>query len=148
MPIHDLLCVNEACSRIETNVYIPLADIDEFNLLCADCGALMDYDLRNKRKRTTRSLKFQEFRLLHTTRLDGTREGREIRSLADIRAFEKEHQDSEVCVEAFSYDSEHRVPEPQNAAPPEVMTAQQKRDFVEKYRAMDIKNERSARDYE
>ena len=144
MAIHDFLC--PACGRVEENVYVALKDFDTFEFMCA-CTAIMDYDLRNKRKRKTRSLKFKEFRLLHTTRLDGTREGREIHSLADIRAFEREHQDEQVCVEAFSYDSEQHIPEPQSQAPPEKMTEDQKRDFVEKFRAMDIKNERTARDY-
>ena len=107
----------------------------------------MEYDLRNKGHRSTRSHKFPEFRLQHTKRLDGTHEGREIRSLADIRAFEREHQDSEVCVEAFSYDSQQHIPDPQTKAPPARLTEEQKRDFVEKFRALDIKDERSARDY-
>ncbi len=145
MAISDFLC--PACGNVHENVYITLANFESHVEWCKECLQPMEYDLRNKRKRSTRSLKFQEFRLLHTTRLDGTREGREITSLADIRRFEKEHQDEQVCVEAFSYDSEQHIPDPQTKAPPERMTEDQKRDFVEKFRAMDIKNERTARDY-
>ena len=108
----------------------------------------MEHDLRRKSRRSTRSHKFQEFRLLHTKRLDGTREGREIHSLADIRAFEKEHQDEQVCVEAFSYDGERGNEAPVSKAEPVRMSEDQKQAFAEKFRAMDIKDERSARDYE
>ncbi len=144
MPISDFIC--PACGIVHENVYVRLTDFDTHVETCA-CAVVMDYDLRYKGKRNTRAIKFKEFTLHHTKRLDGTREGREIHSLADIRAFEREHQDSEVCVEAFSYDSQQHIPEPQAAAPAEVMTEQQKQDFAEKFRAMDIKNEGSARDY-
>lgn len=144
MPIHDFQC--PGCETVHTNVYIPLAKFDDFVETC-ECGTEMDYDLRNKKRRSTRSHKFQEFRLLHTRRLDGSPEGREITSLADIRRFEKDHADEQVCVEAFSYDTEAHIPEPQAAAPPERMTEDQKQEFAEKFRAMNIKNERSARDY-
>lgn len=107
----------------------------------------MEHDLRSKTKRSTRAIKFKEFTLHHTRRLDGAPEGREIRSLHDIRRFEKEHQDEQVCVESFSYDSQQHIPDPQSQTEPQRMTHEQKRDFVEKYRAMDIKNERSALDY-
>ena len=144
MAIHDFLC--PACGTVHDNVYVTLQDFDSHVELCA-CGTPMEYDLRRKSNRRTRAIKFPEFVLQHTKRLDGTPEGREIRSLADIRAFEREHQDSEVCVEAFSYDSQQHIPDPQTKAEPERMTEEQKRDFVEKFRALDIKDERSARDY-
>jgi len=145
MPISDFICPD--CETVHVNVYVPLRDFDTFAEICA-CGGKMGYDLRRKGRRSTRSHKFQEFVLHHTKRLDGTQEGREIRSLADIRAFERDHADSNVCVEAFSYDAARGNEEPVSQAEPVVMTEQQKRDFVEKFRAMDIKNERSARDYE
>lgn len=144
MAVHDFLC--PACGTEYENVYVPLKEFDSFTVTCA-CGRDMEYDLRSKTKRNTRAIKFKEFTLHHTRRLDGSREGREIRSLADIRAFEKEHQDTQVCVEAFSYDTQQHIPDPQTQAEPVRMNAQQKRDFVEKFRAMDIKDERSARDY-
>lgn len=144
MPISDFIC--PACGTVHDNVYVHLIDFDTHVETCA-CSKQMDYDLRRKGKRKCRSIKFKEFILHHTQRLDGTREGREIRSLADIRRFEKEHQNEQVCVEAFSYDSQQHIPDPQSAAPPERMTEQQKQDFAEKFRAMDIKDERSARDY-
>jgi len=144
MAISDFIC--PACGTVRSNVYVRLTDFDTHVETC-ECARVMDYDLRVKTKRNTRAMKFKEFTLHHTTRLDGTREGRTINSLADIRRFEKEHQDSQVCVEAFSYDSQQHIPEPRSQAEPERMTEEQKRDFVEKYRAMDIKNERSARDY-
>ncbi len=144
MAIHDFLC--PACGTVYDNVYVPLKEFDSFTVTCA-CGRDMDYDLRDKRKRNTRAIKFKEFTLHHTKRLDGSPEGREIHSLADIRRFEKEHADEQVCVEAFSYDSQQHIPDPQAKAEPERMTERQKRDFVEKFRALDIKDERSARDY-
>ena len=145
MPIHDFLCLD--CGSEQHNLYIPLDQIDIMVIDCEKCGTSMDFDLRNKRNRNTRSPNFPEFTLHHTKRLDGSPEGREIHSLADIRRFEKEHADSGVCVEAFSYDSQQHIPEPQAQAEPKRMTDQQKRDFVEKFRALDIKDERSARDY-
>ena len=145
MPINDFVC--PACGTIHSNVYVRLTDFDTHVETCA-CSKQMEYDLRRKGKRNCRAIKFAEFTLHHTTRLDGTRQGREIHSLADIRRFEKEHQDEQVCVEAFSYDSQQHIPDPVSKAPPERMTEQQKQDFAEKFRAMDIKNERSARDYE
>lgn len=144
MAIHDFIC--PACGTVEENVYVPLADFDTYAIFCA-CERQMEYDLRSKTKRNTRAIKFKEFTLHHTRRLDGSPEGREIRSLADIRRFEKEHQDTQVCVEAFSYDTQQHIPDPQTQAEPLRMTHQQKRDFCEKFRAMDIKDERSARDY-
>ncbi len=112
------------------------------------CGGPMEFDFRNRTiSKHTRSQKFKEFTLQHTTRLDGAREPREIHSLHDIRRFEKEHQAEGVCVEAFSYDTDQHIPDPQSQAPAQRMTEDQKRDFVEKYRAMDIKNERTAKDY-
>ena len=145
MPLHDFLCVD--CNIVHANIYVPLKDIDFFVEKC-ECGLPMDFDLRRKISRNTRSHKFKEFTLHHTRRLDGSRASREIHSVADIRRFEKEHQDQQVCVEAFSYDSEQHIPDPQAADEPVVMTEQQKQDFMEKFRAMDIKDERSARDYE
>ena len=127
MAIHDFLC--PACGTVRSNVYITLADFDSHVETC-DCGRQMDYDLRRNGKRKTRSIKFKEFRLLHTRRLDGTHEGREIHSLADIRRFEKEHQDSQVCVEAFSYDTEQHIPDPQAEAPPERMTEEQADELI------------------
>ncbi len=144
MPINDFLC--PACGTVRANIYVRLADFDSHVETC-ECGRVMDYDLRNKRKRNTRGIKIAEFQLLHTERLDGVPGGRLIKSVADIRRFEKEHQDEQVCVEAFSYDTEQHIPDPQSKAPPERLTEQQKRDFVEKFRDMDIKDERSARDY-
>ncbi len=144
MAISDFIC--PACGTVHENVYVRLTDFETHVETC-ECARVMDYDLRVKTKRNTRSMKFKEFRLLHTTRLDGTRQGREIKSLADIRKFEKEHQDSQVCVEAFSYDSEQHIPEPQSQAPVEKVTEQQKQDFMEKFRDLDIKDERSAQDY-
>ena len=145
MPIYDFLC--PACGTVNDNIYVTLANFETHIETCA-CSKQMERDLRIKNRRRTRSHKFPEFRLQHTKRLDGTPEGREIRSLADIRAFEREHQDSQVCVEAFSYDTEQHIPDPQSSAPAKRMTVEQKRDFIEKYRAMNIKNERSAQDYE
>lgn len=147
MPVYDFIC--STCEHVHSNIYVTLADFGTHHEQCSNCleAYSMDIDLRQKRKRSTRSIKFKEFTLHHTRRLDGSREGREIHSLADIRRFEKEHQNEQVCVEAFSYDSQQHIPDPvQNK--PVTMTDDQKRDFVEKFRAMDIKNERSARDYE
>lgn len=146
MPLHDLLC--QTCEATEVNVYVPMEDAMTFVQTCK-CGGPMEFDFRNRTiSKRTRSQKFQEFTLHHTTRLDGTREGREIHSLHDIRRFEREHQAEGVCVEAFSYDSEQHIPDPQSQAPPQRMTEDQKRDFVEKYRAMDIKSTQTAKDYE
>ncbi len=144
MAIHDFLC--PTCGTTHENVYVPLKDFDTHVEACG-CGKSMDYDLRDRRKRSTRAIKFKEFTLQHTKRLDGSPEGREIRSLADIRRFEKEHEDSGVCVEAFSYDTQQHIPDPVTKDEPVRMTHEQKRDFVEKFRALDIKDERSARDY-
>ncbi len=144
MPISDFIC--PACGTVHDNVYVRLTDFETHVETCV-CSKQMEYDLRRKSPRRTRSLKFPEFTLHHTRRLDGSPEGREIHSLADVRRFEKEHQDSQVCVEAFSYDSQQHIPEPQTKAEPVRMTEQQKRDFVEKFRDLDIKDERSARDY-
>jgi hypothetical protein len=149
MPLHDFLCQNDECGQQQTNVYIPMDEIDDLMpLTCGECGGNVDFDFRNRtRSKHTRSHKFKEFTLHHTRRLDGSREGREIHSLADIRAFEKEHQDEQVCVEAFSYDSQQHIPDPVSADKPVTMTEDQKQAFAEKFRAMDIKDERSARDY-
>ncbi len=149
MPLHDFLCQNDACAQVQTNVYIPMDEIDDLMpLTCLECGGNVDFDFRNRtRSRHTRSHKFKEITLYHTRRLDGAREPRKINSLHDIRQFEKEHQDQQVCVEAFSYDSQQHIPDPVSKDEPVTMTNEQKRDFVEKFRALDIKDERSARDY-
>lgn len=146
MPLHDFVC--PACGSEKENIYIELAKIDTHIewCLCAP-EQKMDIDYRRKTTRKTRSHKFPEFTLHHTQRLDGTREGREIHSLADVRAFERDHKAEQVCVEAFSYDSQQHIPEPTSVAEPERMTEQQKRDFVEKFRDLNIKDEKSARDY-
>ena len=89
------------------------------------------------RKRSTRAIKFPEFTLHHTRRLDGAPEGREIRSLHDVRRFEKDHQDSQVCVEAFSYDTQQHIPGPSSAEPVRA-TAEARKKFIQKYRDMDI----------
>ena len=145
MPVSDFICPD--CETVHANVYVALDDFDNFVETC-ECGAVMDYDLRRKLKRSTRGIKFREFTLHHTKRLDGSPEGREIHSLADIRRFEKEHEDQNVCVEAFSYDTEAHVPEPQSQAPPRRLTDSEKRDFLEKVRAMNIKSERTAKEYD
>ena len=151
MPLHDFLCQNDDCAQVQRNVYIPMDEIDDLMpLTCLECGGNVDFDFRDRtRSKHTRSHKFKEFVLHHTTRLDGTREGRQINSLADIRRFEREHQDSNVCVEAFSYDSDRGNEEDPVTAgsKPVVMTEDQKRAFAEKFRDLDIKDERTARDY-
>lgn len=135
MAIHDFLC--PACGTVHDNVYVALADYETHREICA-CMCTMDYDLRVKTQRNTRAIKFKEFTLHHTRRLDGTPEGREIRSLADIRRFEKEHEDTAVCVEAFSYDSQQHIPEPIAQADREQATAVAREKFIQKYRDMDI----------
>ena len=105
----------------------------------------MDFDLRRKGKSNTRAIKFREFTLDHTVRVAGRKT--EIRSLADIRRLEKEHQDIDLCVEAFSYDGIRGNEDPVSQAEPVVMSEQQKQDFAERFRDLNIKDERSARDY-
>ncbi len=135
MAIHDFLC--PACGTVRDNIYVALTDFDCHVELC-ECGKEMDYDLRNKGKRSTRGIKFKEFTLHHTRRLDGSSEGREIHSLHDIRAFEKEHQDTEVCVEAFSYDSQQHIPDPVAQGTNAETTRENREKFIQKYRDMDI----------
>jgi hypothetical protein len=135
MAIHDFLCAS--CGTVEENVYVALKDFDTFFIVCP-CGEPMDYDLRSKTKRNCRSIKFKEFTLHHTRRLDGTPEGREIHSLADIRRFEKEHQDTAVCVEAFSYDSQQHIPDPVADGNRDEVTKENREKFIQKYRDMDI----------
>ncbi len=147
MPLHDLQCSSDACDYTMANVYIPLDKIDAWSEPCVHCNEPLEFDFRVKVSRNTRSHKFKEFTLYHTRRLDGAREPRKINSLHDIRQFEKEHEDQQVCVEAFSYDSQQHIPEPKSQDDPVTMTDDQKRDFMEKYRDMNIKDERSARDY-
>lgn len=147
MPLHDLLCQNDECNAEVLNVYIEMDKIDDPLDACEKCGGEMYFDHRRKLRRSTRAIKFKEFTLHHTKRLDGSQEGREIHSLADIRAFEKEHQDQNVCVEAFSYDTEQHVPPPVSKDEPVVMTEDQKQAFAEKFRELNIKDEVSARDY-
>jgi len=145
MPLHDLMC--QKCEKVTANIYIPMDEVMGFAQTC-ECGGDMNFDFRNRTvSKRTGSHKFQECTLYHTRRLDGTREPRKINSLHDIRMFEKEHQDQQVCVEAFSYDSQAHIPEPVAQDKPTVMTDDQKRDFMEKFRDMNIKDERSARDY-
>lgn len=135
MAIHDFLC--PACGTVNENIYVALEDYDTHTETCA-CGRQMDYDLRSKTKRSTRSIKFPEFTLHHTRRLDGAPEGREIRSLHDVRRFEKDHQDSQVCVEAFSYDTQQHIPEPETTAPSVHASAEARAKFIQKYRDLDI----------
>jgi hypothetical protein len=135
MAIHDFLC--PACGTVYENVYVSLKEFDSHTVTCK-CGKEMDYDLRSKTKRNCRSIKFKEFTLHHTRRLDGTPEGREIRSMADIRRFEKEHQDTNVCVEAFSYDSQQHIPEPVADGNRDEVTKENREKFIQKYRDMDI----------
>ncbi len=144
MPISDFIC--PACGTVEENVYVPLKDFDTFAIACA-CSSPMEYDLRRKTKRSTRAIKFKEFTLHHTKRLDGSPEGREIHSLADIRRFEKEHADQAVCVEAFSYDTQQHIPEPEAAGQQSPVTREAREKFIQEYRDRDIKNEESAKDY-
>jgi len=143
MPINDFIC--PACDRVRVNIYVPLKDFDTHREIC-DCEELMDFDLRRKTSRNTRSHKFQEFTLDHTVRVAGRKT--EIKSLADIRRLEREHKDIDLCVEAFSYDGVRGNEDPVSKAEPVVMSEQQKRDFAEKFRDLNIKDERSARDYE
>jgi len=143
MPIHDLQCTS--CAYTYANLYIPLDEIDEWQESCFQCGEDMEFDLRCKTSRNTRSHKFQEFTAEHTGRLTGRKE--KINSLADIRRIEKEHQNENVCFEAFSYDNENRVPDPVSKDKPLRMTDDQKQEFAEKYAALNDKSERSARDY-
>jgi len=142
MPIHDFQCPD--CESVHSNIYVLMADIDTHVETCL-CGGIMDFDFRSKTSRNTRSHKFPEFTAEHTGRLTGRKE--EIHSIADIRRIEREHQDENVCFEAFSYDKENRVPDPVSKDEPVRMTENQKRDFVERFRDMNIKDERSARDY-
>ena len=145
MPIHDLQCTSDLCNYTYANLYIPLDEIDDWYVSCLSCGEPLEFDFRQKTSRSTRSHKFPEFTAAHTRRLTGRAE--EIHSLADIRRIEHAHQDENVCFEAFSYDNESRVPDPQSQDPPVTMTETQKRDFAEKYSALNDKSERSARDY-
>jgi len=146
MPIHDLQCKNDDCDYTYSNLYIPLHEIEEgWWLDCPDCGDYLEFDLRCKTSRNTRSHKFQEFTAEHTGRLTGRKE--KITSLADIRRIEREHQDENVCFEAFSYDNENRVPDPVAKDKPVRMTDAQKREFSERYAALNDKSERTARDY-
>lgn len=147
MPLHDLQCSSEWCDYRLDNEYIPLNRIDDWSEWCPVCDQALEFDFRIKTRRKTRANHFPEFIAEHTLRTTGRREV--IKSLADIRRIEKEHQDENLCFEHFSYDGvrgNERNPNP--VAEPVRMTEQQKRNFIEKYRDMNIKNERSARDYE
>ena len=144
MAISDFVC--PSCDTVHFNIYVTLAEFDNFVELCSVCETPMDYDLRRKGSRRTRSHKFQEFTLDHTVRVTG--EKKQINSMADIRRLEREHKDIDLCVEAFSYDGERGNEDPVSEAEPVVMSEQQKRDFAERFRDMNIKDERSARDYE
>lgn len=137
MPLHDFLCPD--CGTEATNIYVPLKDIDVYIEWCA-CGQEMDFDFRIKTKRKTRSNHFPEFTAQHLTRLKG--KPVTITSLADVRRIEKEHQDEEVCFEAFSFDTKDgsrvdQTPEPTR------LSEDQKRAFIEEFRERNIKAERS-----
>lgn len=143
MPLHDLQC--QDCNKVTPNIYVPMDEVMGFAQTC-ECGGSMDFDLRSKRSRNTRAIKFREFTLDHTVRVAGQKT--EIRSLADIRRLEREHQDIDLCVEAFSYDGIRGNENPVATPEPVVMSEEQKQAFAERFRDMNIKDERSARDYE
>ena len=138
MPLYDFIC--GTCEHVHTNIYVSLDDFTTHHEQCSNCEEAysMDVDLRRKGKRSTRAIKFPEFTLNHTRRLDGSPEGREIRSLNDVRRFEKDHQDSQVCVEAFSYDTQQHIPDPSAVAEPVHASAEARDKFIQKYRDMDI----------
>ena len=138
MPLYDFVCGQ--CDHVHVDTYVSLADFTTHHERCSRCfeANSMDVDLRRKGKRSTRAIKFPEFTLHHTRRLDGAPEGREIRSLHDVRRFEKDHQDSQVCVEAFSYDTQQHIPDPSAAAEPVHASAEARDKFIQKYRDMDI----------
>ena len=147
MPLHDIQCTSEWCDYRQDNEYIPLNRIDDWSEWCPVCDSALEFDFRIKTKRKTRSNHFLEFTAEHTSRVTGKKEV--IKSLSDIRRIEKENQDQNLCFEHFSFDGKRGNEEaPSPVAEPTRMTEQQKRDFVEKFRDMNIKSERSARDYE
>ncbi len=146
MPLHDIQCTSEWCDYTLENEYIPLNRIDDWSEWCPACDCALEFDLRIKTKRNTRAIPFPEFVAEHTLRTTGKREI--IKSLADIRRIEKDNQDQDMCFEHFSFDGKRgNEAVPEAVAKPVRMTEQQKRDFIEKYRDMNIKSERSARDY-